>query len=436
MTLTTFLRLFSILAALSPGTAPATGNTTSRTIDHILVVVNDDIITARDVDTRVESVRHRLAAQKTTLPPDEVLHRQVLERMIIERLQLQLAKSHNISINDDQLNRTLRAVSEQSGKTSEEFRREAENRPGGLKLLRDEIREQLVTQQLIDREINNRILVTEAEVESFLAAQRSRGGESEFNFSHILIALPESASPETIAAARQRMEKIHRELKQGADFSQLAVTHSQGQRALEGGGLGWKSSGQLPDLFVNALVALQPGEVSEVLRSPSGFHILKLNDRRGGSAALNVTQTRTRHILIKVSELTPAPEARRRIALLRERLLAGGDFAQTARAQSEDIGSAANGGDLGWMNPGQTVAEFEKVMNTLKPGELSEPVRSPFGYHLIEVLERRERDVSQERDIANARRQIHTRKADERLEQWLRQLRDEAYVEYRNESGK
>jgi peptidyl-prolyl cis-trans isomerase SurA len=435
MALVTFLfRLFLVLAVLAP--VPGHAATAPSTIDRILVVVNDDIITARDLEVRLESVRHRLTVQRVNLPPDEVLRRQVLERMISERLQTQLAKNYNITISDDQLDRAIRSIAEQQRKSPEEFRREAEALPGGLKTLRAEIRDQLLAQQLVEREINNRILVTDAEVEAFLAARRSRGGEIELNLSHILIALPESASSEAISAARQKAEKIHRELKQGADFSQLAVTHSQGQRALEGGGLGWKPSGQLPDLFVNAVSGLQPGEVSEVLRSPGGFHVLKLNDRRGEGTTVNVTQTRARHILIKISELVPANEARRRTALLRERLLAGEDFAKAARAQSEDIGSAANGGELGWMNPGQTVAEFEKVMNTLKPGELSEPVRSPFGYHLIEVLERRERDVSHERDVANARRQIHARKADERLEQWLRQLRDEAYVEYRNESGK
>ena len=431
---TSLFYLIQVLAVLLFLLAPAAGSTS--TIDRITVIVNDDIITERELDNRLESVRRRLVTQKVSPPSEAVLRRQVLERMIIERLQAQLARSHNITISEDQLNRAVRSIAEQQRKTAEEFQREAEGQPGGFKALRAEIHDQMLAQQLVDREINNRVLVTESEVEAYLAARRTRGGDVEFNFSHILIALPESASSETITAARQKAEKIQRDLKQGADFGQMAVSHSQGQRALEGGGLGWKSGGQLPELFVSALSPLQPGEVSEVLRSPSGFHLLKLNDRRGGGAAVNVTQTRARHILIKINELVPATEARRRITLLRERLQAGEDFAQAARAVSEDIGSAANGGDLGWLNPGQTVGEFEKVMNTLKPGELSEPVRSPFGYHLIEVQERRERDVSQEREIAGARQQIHARKADERLEQWLRQLRDEAYVEYRNEAGK
>ena len=406
----------------------------TRSIDRILVVVNDDIITVRDVDNRLESIRRRLTAQKVALPPDSILRQQVLERMITERLQSQLARQYGITVNEDQIDRAIRQVVEQSRKSAEEFRRDAEGLPGGFKAVREEIRDQLLVQQLIDREINNRITVSDSEVEAFLDAQRARGGEMEINLSHILIALPESASPEVIARARVKAEKIHQELKKGADFSQLAVTHSQGQRALEGGGLGWKGAGQLPDLFVNAVQPLATGELSEVLRSPSGFHILQLNDRRGGSASLNVQQTRARHILIKVSELVSLTEARRRAERLRERLLGGEDFAQVARAVSDDIASAAKGGDLNWVNPGQTVGEFEKAMSALKPGDISEPVRSPFGYHLIQVQERRERDVSHEREVANARNQIHARKADERLEQWLRQLRDDAYVEYRSES--
>ena len=426
-------RLAQLLVTVLVLVPTAIALSATDTIDRILVVVNDDIITARDVDRRLESVRRRLTSQRVNLPPDEVLRRQVLEHMITERLEAQLAKSIGITISEDQISLALRSIAEKNHKSPEEFQREAETQPGGLKALRDEIRDQLLAQLLVEREINNRITVTDAEVEAFLDAQRARGGILEVNLSHILIAIPESASPEAITTARQKAEAIHRELKQGADFSQLAVANSQGQRALEGGGLGWKSSGQLPDLFVNALANLQPGEVSEVLRSPSGFHILKLNDRRGGSTALNVTQTKARHILIKVSELVPPSEARRRIALLRERLQAGADFAQAARTQSDDLTSAGNGGDLGWVNPGQTVGEFEKAMNALKPGELSEPVRTQYGFHLIQVLERRERDVSHEREAANARQQIHARKADERLEQWLRQLRDDAYVEYRAE---
>ena len=400
-------------------------------IDRILIVVNDEIITAREVDTRVAVVRTRLASQKVNLPPDDILRRQVMERMVAERLQQQAARQLGFTVSDERLDQAIRRVAEQNRKSPEDLRRESEKEPGGYRAFREELRGQLLVQQLVEREVNNRVFVSEAEVENFLAARAGRDGGVEYNISHILLGLPESASPEVIARARQRAEGLHAELRKGADFGQLAVANSQGQNALEGGGLGWKQSGQLPDLFVNALRTLKPGTVSEVLRSPSGFHILRLNDRRGGAEALRVTQTRVRHILIKTGELVSPSEAQRRIEQLRERIVNGVDFAETARAHSEDVGSAANGGDLGWMNPGQTVPEFEKAMNALKPGELSAPVKSPFGVHLIQVQERRERDVSQEREAATARNQLHARKADERYEQWLRQLRDEAFVEYR-----
>jgi len=427
--------LFGVLLAFPPIVtthAARTANTeTADPIDRILIVVNDEIITAREVETRVSAVRARLLSQKVSLPPDDILRRQVMERMVAERLQQQAARQLGFTVSDERLDRAIRQVAEQSHKSPEDLRRESEKEPGGYRAFREELRDQLLVQQLVEREVNNRVFVSEAEVENFLAARSGRDGGVEYNISHILLGLPESASPEVIARARQRAEGLLADLRKGADFGQLAVANSQGQNSLEGGGLGWKQAGQLPDLFVNALRTLQPGNVSDVLRSPSGFHILRLNDRRGGGEALKVTQTRARHILIKTGELVSPREAQRRIEQLRERIVNGADFAETARAHSEDVGSATNGGDLGWMNPGQTVPEFEKVMNALKPGELSAPVKSPFGVHLIQVQERRERDVSQEREAATARNQLHARKADERYEQWLRQLRDEAFVEYR-----
>jgi peptidyl-prolyl cis-trans isomerase SurA len=428
------LVLAGILAGLLPAMAqPATDagkEPAASTIDRILIVVNDDVITASEVEAHMAMISRRLATQKVNLPPPEVLRRQVMERMVIERLQLQAARQAGITESDEGLERAIRRIAEQNHKKPEALLKEMEKEPGGVRGFREEVRTQLVLQQLIDREINNRIVVTEAEVDNFLAGQAARG-DIEYNLSHILLGLPESASPDVIQRARQKAERILADLQHGADFGQLAAAHSQGQTALEGGNLGWKPAGQLPDLFVNALRDLQPGQVSPVLRSPNGFHILRLNDKRGGATTVNVTQTHVRHILIRASELVPVPEALRRAAQLRERLVNGEDFGQAARARSDDTGSAAKNGDLGWVNPGQLVPEFEKAMNALKPGEISQPVTTAFGVHLIQVLERRERDVGQERARANARSQIHARKADERQEQWLRQLRDEAYVEYR-----
>lgn len=426
---TLFPALLGILFTVPLLAAPA--KTVADPIDRILIVINDEVVTAREVELRVNTVRARLAAQKVNMPPDHILQRQVMERMVVERLQQQTARQLGLTVSDERLERAIKQIAEQNHKSPEALRRESEKEPGGYRAFREELRAQLLIQQLVDREVNNRVSVSETEVENFLAGQGGRDSGLEYNLSHILIAVPESASPEVIQKAKRKADELSNELKNGADFGQLAIAHSQGQKALEGGGLGWKHAGQLPDLFVNALHTLQPGAVSNVLRSPSGFHLLRLNERRGGGESVQVTQSRTRHILIKSSELISPSEALRRAEQLRERIAQGADFAEIARAHSEDIGSAASGGNLGWVNPGQTVPEFEKAMNALKPGELSMPIRSPFGIHIIQVQERRERDVSQERAQASARNQIHARKADERYEQWLRQLRDEAFVEYR-----
>ena len=426
---TLFPALLGILFTVPLLAAPA--KTVADPIDRILIVINDEVVTAREVELRVNTVRARLAAQKVNIPPDHILQRQVMERMVVERLQQQTARQLGLTVSDERLERAIKQIAEQNHKSPEALRRESEKEPGGYRAFREELRAQLLIQQLVDREVNNRVSVSETEVENFLAGQGGRDSGLEYNLSHILIAVPESASPEVIQKAKRKADELSNELKKGADFGQLAIANSQGQNALEGGGLGWKHAGQLPDLFVNALHTLQPGAVSNVLRSPSGFHLLRLNERRGGGESVQVTQSRTRHILIKSSELISPSEALRRAEQLRERIAQGADFAEIARAHSEDIGSAASGGNLGWINPGQTVPEFEKAMNALKPGELSMPIRSPFGIHIIPVQERRERDVSQERAQASARNQIHARKADERYEQWLRQLRDEAFVEYR-----
>ncbi len=421
-----------LLATTSAMAAPA--KPAADPIDRILIVVNDEVVTASEVETRLASVRKRLTAQKVPLPPPEVLKKQVMDRMAMERLQLQVARLNGIKVSDAQIDRAIQLIAQQNRKTPEQLKREAEKETGGVRAFREEVRVQLILQQLLEREINNRVTVSEKEVENFLATQAARDGGVEYNLSHILVALPESANATAIAAAREKTGQILAKLRQGADFGQMAATHSQGQNALEGGKLGWKATGQLPDLFAEALRKLQPGETSEVLRGPNGFHLLHLNARRGGVQAVQVTQTHARHILVKISEIVPLPEAKRRIEQLRERIQHGADFSEMARSNSEDLGSSASGGDLGWVNPGAMVPEFEKAMNALKPGLLSEPVVSPFGVHLIQVLERRERDVGQEREIANARTQIHARKADERYEQWLRQLRDEAYVELRSDA--
>lgn len=427
-------RLLPLAALLALGPvppAPAAPAPAPAEIDRILAVVNDDVVTETELRARLETTKKQLVIEKIKAPTDDVLRKQLLEQLVLERLQLQLAQQTGIRVSETEINQAIESIARRNKMDVEGFQKMLQREGLDSQTYRAEIRNQLTIRNLLEREINNRVTVTEAEVDGFLENEEGRASVNlAYDLSHIFIAIPESASPETIARTKGRAEEVHRLLRQGGDFAQAAVSHSQGPEAMQGGHVGWKKAGQLPELFLGALKNLPVGAVSDILRSPNGFHILRLNDKRGDTQTESVTQTRVRHILLKPSEIQSLEEARTKLALLRERVENGEDFAALARTHSEDPGSAANGGDLGWINPGQLVPDFEKAMNALKPAGLSQPVRTPFGYHLIQVLERRVHDISQEKLRAAARSQIHARKADERYEQWVRQLRDEAYVEY------
>jgi peptidyl-prolyl cis-trans isomerase SurA len=424
------MALTGLMLSLPPGLAPAAPQRISD-IDRIVVIVNDDVITESELEQRLRETRKQLELEKISAPPDAALRKQLLERMVLERLQLQLAAQSGIRISESDVDRAFETVARRNKLGAEEFRKALMQRGIDVTAYRNQLRDQLTIQQLLEREINNRVTVTDNEVENFLENPQSRADmDVAYQLSHILIGIPEAASPEAIQAARKRAEDVHRQLSQGANFEQTAVSQSQGVDALKGGNLGWKQAGELPELFLASLKNMSVGGVSEILRSPNGFHILKLHSKRGDSQAEAVTQTHARHILLRPSEILSLEEARHKLLGLRERIENGDDFAALARAHSDDTGSAASGGDLGWANPGQMVPEFEKAMNALKPNQLSQPVRTPFGLHLIQVLGRRSHDISQEREFAAARQQIHARKADERYEQWARQLRNEAFVEY------
>lgn len=408
----------------------------AASLDRVLVIVNNQVITESELKARLKEVRKTIATQKIVAPPEDVLKKQVLERMVLEKLQLQAATLTGIQVDNARVEEAVQRIAKQNRLTSAELVKALQQEGIEPARFRNQIHTQLVIQQLVERDVQNRVTVTDSEVENFLANAENRAGDSDFNISHILIALPEAATPETVEAARQRAETVWRELKQGADFQQAAVAHSQGQTALEGGQLGWKKAGQLPALFTATLKNLKPGEISEVLRGSNGFHILKLIDKRGQAQERPVTQAHVRHILVRITELVSLDEAKRRIERLRERIEQGEDFAALARVHSDDTGSASGGGDLGWLTPNQASQDFDRAVEALKLNELSAAVRTPYGVHLIQVLERREHDISSELSANSARQQVHARKADERYEQWLRQLRDEAYVEYRAEELK
>ena len=401
-----------------------------QTLDHIVAIVNDEVITRQELAKRYKEVTQNLSRQKTPLPPREVLEKQLLERMVTELALQQHARTTGVRVDPTQVERALQRIAVQNKLDLAGLAAALEKEGQSLDSMRNTIRNELLIARARERDVDNRVSVSDAEIEGYLQTQVQQGAETEYNFAHILVTVPENASPEQIQARRARAEDILAQLAKGADFAQLSASHSDAPNALQGGASGWRASGKMPALFTDALKPLQPGQVAPLLRSSNGFHILKLNDKRGLDTTLSVTQTHARHILIKTNELTSEADARTRLLQLKERIDNGVKFDELARLHSEDA-SASKGGDLGWINPGDTVPDFEKAMNALQPGEVSAPIQSPFGWHLIQVLERRDQDVTQERQKLMARQAIRERKAEEAFQDWVRQIRDSAYVELR-----
>jgi peptidyl-prolyl cis-trans isomerase SurA len=378
----------------------------------------------------------RQLRRRGTLPPERaVLERQMLERLILDKAQTQLARDSGIRVDELQLDRAVQRIAQSNNLSLADFRSALERDGLTFDLFRQDVREQIVLTRLREREVDDKIQVSDSEIDLFLEAMKSAPAErAEYNLAHILVRVPEQASPERVEAARSRAEKALAEARAGADFAKLAASYSDAPEALQGGALGWRAHDRLPELFADALEKMNRDDVSPVLRSPAGFHVLKLLERRSaGISDAPVAQTRLRHILIRPSETVSETEARRRLADLRSRIVSGeADFAEMARANSDDA-TAARGGELDWVYPGDTVPDFERTYQDLKIGEISDPVRTPFGFHLIQVLERRSADMSPERKRLQARQVLRERKADEAYHEWLRQLRDQTYVELRLE---
>ncbi|HZN86229.1 MAG TPA: peptidylprolyl isomerase [Burkholderiales bacterium] len=421
------LALLLLAAAPSGAALPAT------LVDRIVAVVNKEVITLTELADRTAVAERELQRRRIAAPERAVLERQVLERLVLDKAQLQLAVDTGLRIDELQLDRAAQRVAENNKMTLAEFRAVLERDGVAFERFRADLRQQMLLQRLREREVDGRVQVGESEVDLYLEEHKASAALAlEYEVAHILVRIPEQAGPERIEEARARAARARQQAQAGADFAQLAAGVSEAGDALQGGALGWRTPGRLPELFADALVKMQPGEVSELLRSPAGFHVLKLLGRRGTGAAAPVTQTRARHILVKTSEVVSEEDARQRLARLRERIAGGADFGELARLNSEDA-SAARGGDLGWIHPGDTVPEFERAMSALAPGELSQPVRTPFGFHLLQVQERRTADLSTERQRQQARQALHERKAEEAYQDWLRQLRDKTYVELRLE---
>lgn len=400
--------------------------------DRIVAVVNDEAITLHELLNRMSSVEKQLGSQGIQLPPRDVLEKQVLERMIVDRAQLQYAKETANQIEDAQLDNALRRIADSSHLSLNEFRTTLERDGIVWSRFREEIRDELTLSRLREREVDNHVTISEGEIDNYLAnLQYNTGSAEEISLAHILLRVSEQASPEQLLQVRARAEQALAQLKRGDDFAKVAASYSDAADALSGGAIGARPIDRLPNLYAEAAQRLKPGEVSEILRSPAGLHIVKLIDRQSGAkAAPPLRQTHVRHILIKVNDLAPEAEARRKAFALKERLDHGADFAELARANSNDL-SAAKGGDLGWVYQGDTVPEFERTMNALNLNEISRPVQSQFGWHIIQVLERRTESASTERQRQLARQALRESRAEEAYQDWIRQMRDRAYVEVR-----
>lgn len=408
-----------------------------RTLDSVVAVVNAEVITRQELARQVEQVKRQLESRRIEVPPSDVLASQVLERMILDRAQLQMARDYGIRVDEAQLDRTLTAIASERGMSVAQFRARAEAEGVSWERVRRDIRNELLQSRLREREVEARVQVSEADIDAFLAERKQAdAGDVEYEVAQILVRVAEGASADEIQRRRARAEEVLASAaRPGANFAALAASFSDASDAMSGGSLGWRTAERMPQIFYEAIAKLKPESVT-LVRSPNGFHVLKLTGQRTAgsnqSVTAPVTQTRARHILIRVGDNLGEAEARRRIDELRTRISAGADFADVARQNSVD-GSAGRGGDLGWILPGDTVPDFERAMNDLKPGELSLPVRTPFGFHLIQVVERRQEAASPERIRSAARQALREQRIDEAWQDWLRQLRDSTWVEYRTD---
>ena len=425
----------SATSSATPSATPAAsrGASLDRAVplDRVIAIVNDEALTQWDVNEQKRVVLGQMKTANVTPPAADVLEKQVLERLITERVLLQYAKETGIRVDDTLVERALARIAEDNKLSAEEFRKAVEREGIPFAKYRADIRNEITIQRLREREVEGRVSVTDAEVDHLLATQEAQaGGEVEYRLAHILVLVPEQASPDQIDVRQRRAETALAQVRSGTDFSQVAAGFSDAPDALQGGSLGWRTPARLPTVFADPVRRMKPGDVSPVLRSASGFHIVKLLETRSRNAPTVIEQTHLRHILVKVNETTSNDEAKIKIERIRERIEQGAKFEDQAKANSEDA-SAAKGGDLGWVSPGDTVPDFEQAMNRLKLGELSGPVRTPFGWHIIRVEERRTQDITKERAREQARQALRQRKSDEAFQDWVRQTRDRSYVEIR-----
>lgn len=430
-----------VIAIALPAATPARAD---ETLDGIAAVVNEDVVLESELRAEVDFMRQQMQRNGQRVPPDDVMRERILERLILENIQLQRAEQRGISVDDEAVNNALRNMADRNGTNLSGLRERVEADGMDFRRLRRDIRRQLIVSRLQQREVASQVQISDEEVDSALdRMEQSNQEEAEYNLRHILIGVSSDATDEEVDEARERAEALVEQLRDDADFASVATRESDGPEALEGGELGWRSATSLPDLFVDAIRELSTGAVSDPLRSPNGFHILKVEDRRGG-AEQTVTEIKARHILLQDESDADDPDdpasaeaegqsPRERLEALRQRIEAGADFAEIAQASSEDQGSASRGGDLGWVGPGEMTPAFQQVIEGLEPGTLSEPFRSPYGWHLVEVLDKRQRQDVEEYQRNEARQSLYERELEQEAQRWRQRLRDQAYIDIRTD---
>ncbi len=401
-------------------------------LDRIVAVVNDGVVMKSELDQQMDAVTKRLQDEKVTLPPQSVLQQQVLDRLILQEIETQRATHIGLSISDEQLNGALQEIAARNKIPFDQLPTALAAQGIHYKQYRESLRKELTLSALRERDVISHIVVTPREIEQYLARQDSAAANDEFNISHILISLPAAAAPKQIAQITRKAQDIAARARKGENFGQLAIAYSNSQTALEGGNLGWRKGSQLPDFILQLVTKMQPGEIGGPVRTPSGFHIVKLNERRSGEKPVIVDQVHLRHILLKPNELDDDQTIRQKLLKIRQRILNGESFTGIAQTTSEDPGSAPDGGDLGWASPGAFAPEFEKAIAGLKINEISQPFKSRYGWHIVQLLGKRTYDSTSDIRRQHAFAAIRESKADEDTELWLQRLRDEAFVEIKN----
>lgn len=421
-----------VIASAPAAAAPAAPAPRGELLDKVAAVVDEGLVSTSELDEQTEMVTDRLRGQNVELPPADVLRKQVLDRLVLQEIQLQRAAKAGIKISDEQLNAAVQDVAKRNNLTLAQLPAALAAQGVDYASYRENMRKEIQMAALRQRDVLARINVTPRELEQFITKQKNQPSEfEEYNVSHILIAVPQDATAEQIDELGKRAEELHERAVKGEDFGQLALSFSNSQTALERGALGWRKGPELPTFLADVVVKLKPGETSAPLRTPTGFHLVRLNEMRSTDGAKVVNQSHTRHILMKPNELQDDATVKQKLEALRERVLKGEDFAVFATSLSEDPGSAVNGGDLGWTNPGTFVPQFERALDALTENQISEPIHTEFGWHLIQLLGRRQFDTTEDVLRQRAFAQLRESKADEETELWLRRLRDEAFVEYR-----